>query len=246
MTWGVVVERYISFFVFDRAVVNGAWELDKERMVNRIYYVNSGYAKVQSASKEYELKAGFLYLFPQCSDLKTIESENFDHTYFDFMSPYVIDSKAFVEIEATDKFLMNIIDSLNRIVEKRNKYKETAYFLLEGLFDYIKQTYGIPLAKDDFVSNAVRLIHKSPNEYNVKMLAEKLNVNEHHFIRTFKKTTGITPMNYIRSCRLSTGLSKLKAGASVREVSEECGYLSPSAFSTAFKREYGYLPKDVK
>lgn len=240
------MERYVSLFVFDRAVVNGAWELDSNRIVNRLYYVNSGYAKVHSASKEYVLKSGYLYLFPQCSDLKTIESKDFDHTYFDFMSPYIIDDKAFIEIKVTDPFLKNIIESLNLIVNKRNVYKETAYFLLEGLFDYIKKTHGVPLAKEDFVSEAVRLIHKSPNDYNVKVLAEYLNVNEHHFIRTFKKTTGVTPMNYIRSCRLSNALSGLKKGISVREVSEECGYLSPSAFSTAFKREYGYLPKDVK
>ncbi len=240
------MERYVSLFVFDRAVVNGAWELDKKQIVNRLYYVNDGYAKVHSASKEYELKSGYLYLFPQCSDLKTIESQNFDHTYFDFMSPYVIDDKAFIEIEVTDRFLINIINSLNLIVDKKDEYKETAYFLLEGLFDYIKKTHGIPLAKNDFVSDAVKLIHKSPNDFNVKALAEFLNVNEHHFIRTFKKTMGVTPMNYIRSCRLSNALSCLKKGMSVREVSEECGYLSPSAFTTAFKREYGYSPKNIK
>ena len=38
----------------------------------------------------------------------------------------------------------------------------------------------------------------------------------------------------------------LKKGMSVREVSEECGYVSPSAFTTAFKREYGYSPKSIK
>lgn len=240
------MDRYISLFSFDRAVVNGAWELGRKAIVNRIYYVNSGYAVMHSASKEYELKKGYLYLFPQCSDLKTVKAENFDHTYFNFMSPYVIDNKAFVEIKVEDTFLDKIIQAINSIVNKREKYRETAYFLLEALFDYVKKTYGVPLAKDDFVSKAVKLIHKSPDGYTVKALAELLNVNEHHFIRTFKKTTGITPMKYIRSCRLSTGLIMLRNGMSVREVSEECGYVSPSAFTTAFKREYGYSPKNVK
>ena len=117
--------------------------------------------------------------------------------------------------------------------------------LLEALFDYVKNKYGIPLSKNDFVSESVKLIHKAPNEYTVKKLAEILNVNEHHFIRTFKKTTGITPMKYIRSCRLSMGMILLKKGMSVREVSEECGYVSPSAFTTAFKREYGYPPTNI-
>ena len=238
-------QRYVSLFSFDRAVVNGAWELGKNYLVNRVYYVNSGYAVMQSASKEYVLKEGFLYIFPQCSDLKTVDAENFDHTFFDFMSPYVIDDKAFIEIEVKEPFLTNIIKNINFIVSKKKKYRQTAYFLLEALFDYVKNQYGIPMTKDDFVSESVRLIHKSPNEYNVKKLAEILNVNEHHFIRTFKKTTGITPMRYIRSCRLSTGLILLKKGMSVKEVSEECGYISPSAFTTAFKREYGYSPKNL-
>ena len=240
------MEKYVSLFSFDRAVVNGAWELGKKAVVNRLYYVNSGYAIIRSASKEYILKKGFLYIFPQCSDLKTIKSENFDHTYFNFMSPYVIDNKAFVEIEVNDPFLINIFNCLNKIVNKRNKYRDTACFLLEAIFDYVKKTYGIPFAKDDFVSEAVKLIHQSPNKYSVKELSELLNINEHHFIRTFKKTTGITPMKYIRSCRLSTALIMLKNGANVRETSEECGYVSPSAFTTAFKREYGYSPKKVR
>ncbi|MBR6645998.1 MAG: helix-turn-helix transcriptional regulator, partial [Clostridia bacterium] len=217
------MERYISIFNFDRAVVNGAWELGRNAVVNRLYYVNSGVAIMRTASKEYTLKEGYIYLFPQCSDLKTVSSENFDHTYFNFMSPYIIDSKAFVEIEVIDPFLKNLIDSLNIIVNKRKKYKETAYFLLEGIFDYIKNTYGIPLSKEDFVAEAVRLIHHDFSSYTVKDLAEKLNINEHHFIRTFKKTTGITPMKYIRSCRLSKALILLRNGMSVREASEECG-----------------------
>ena len=239
------IERRVSLFTFDRAVVNGAWELGRKAIVNRLYYVNSGRAKIRSASKEYNLKEGFLYLFPQCSDLKTVESDDFDHTYFNFMSPYIIDNKEFIEIEVKDEFLKNMIKAINCIVNKRTKYKETAYFLLEALFDYIKNTHGVPLAKNNFVSEAVKIIHNMPNQHSVKSLAEFLNVNEHHFIRTFKKTTGITPMKYIRCCRLSSGLIMLRNGMSVREVSEECGYVSPSAFTTAFKREYGFLPKDV-
>ena len=35
------VERHVSLFKFDRAIVNGAWDLGEKQLVNRVYYVNS-------------------------------------------------------------------------------------------------------------------------------------------------------------------------------------------------------------
>ena len=90
---------------------------------------------------------------------------------------------------------------------------------------------------------AVEMIINDPVNVTVASLATTLNVNEHHFIRSFKKKMAITPMHYIRYCRLSLALAFLKDGESVERTAEKCGYASSTAFIAAFKKHFGVSPK---
>lgn len=60
--------------------------------------------------------------------------------------------------------------------------------------------------------------------------------------RLFPRETGLTLEAWRQKARLLHGLARLTAGASVTEAAYDCGYDSPSAFITAFRRLFGSTP----
>jgi len=237
------MSNHITSFSCGRCPVNGVWYTDFTTTVTRIYFVHSGWAKIYNGFKEYTLKPGYMYLFPQCNDIQTIDSENFDHTFFHFMGSYIIDSNTFLEIKIEDGFYKSFLECTDSIIKERDKYQDVLRSMLKALLEYIVKNEKLSF-HNDFIQKSVEIIHADPNYATTENVAEKLSITKHHFIRVFKKTVGTTPMKYIRSCRLANAVVLLKNGASVNEVSALCGYVSPAAFSTAFKREYNLSPSD--
>ncbi|KIX12981.1 AraC family transcriptional regulator [Dethiosulfatarculus sandiegensis] len=61
--------------------------------------------------------------------------------------------------------------------------------------------------------------------------------------RCFRSAYGITPFDYLRNRRLETAMLYLKEGEmNVTEAACAVGYSSPSYFTKAFKKYFGYLP----
>jgi AraC-like DNA-binding protein len=60
--------------------------------------------------------------------------------------------------------------------------------------------------------------------------------------RLFPPETGLTLEAWRQKARLIAAISALSGGASVGVAAAGCGYASPSAFITAFKRQFGVTP----
>ena len=68
--------------------------------------------------------------------------------------------------------------------------------------------------------------------------------SKRHAIRIFKDLLGKTPMQYVRSIRLTASAKGLaKKQGNVLEVALDSGYESHEGFSRAFANEFGILPK---
>ena len=228
-------------FVYGRCTMNGSWQIIDDSRLNKLYYVNNGYAKIHNGSKEYMLTAGNVYLFPQCNDIKAIDSENFDHTFFDFISRDVYRLDVFAEIKGLDDYF----SFANRLIKAGKKHNTALGTLLEGMIEYINTEYKIPMLKNEILIKAVDMIYQKGGMITTQKLAERLNINESHFIRIFKKNMGTTPMKYIQSYRLAEGMRLLKEGYAVSDAARKCGYESPSAFCVAFSKKYGFVPSEV-
>ena len=84
-------------------------------------------------------------------------------------------------------------------------------------------------------------------DVTVDELAAVANVSKFHFIRTFARTTGLTPHRYLRRMRLRTGADLLRTSTySIAQIASRCGYLSAGQFSAAFRAEYGVRPTDFR
>jgi AraC-like DNA-binding protein len=60
--------------------------------------------------------------------------------------------------------------------------------------------------------------------------------------RLFPAETGLTLEAWRQKARLIWSITRLSSGASVSAAAFDCGYDSPSAFITAFKRQFGVTP----
>ncbi len=73
-------------------------------------------------------------------------------------------------------------------------------------------------------------------------LAELAGYSEYHFLQLFKAHTGETVMEYICRRRLFRAMDEILAGSRIIDVAFRYGFESHSAFSRAFKREFGCSP----
>ncbi len=73
-------------------------------------------------------------------------------------------------------------------------------------------------------------------------LAELTGYSEYHFLQLFKAHTGETVMEYVCRRRLFRAMDEILAGSRIIDVALRYGFESHSAFSRAFKREFGFSP----
>ena len=98
------------------------------------------------------------------------------------------------------------------------------------------------------VSDSIRYMKENVVErFTVEDLSEKANLSASHYTALFKKSTGMSPMDYfIRmkiqyACQLLSQ-SKLK----IKEVGDKIGYEDPYYFSRIFKKVTGKSPAQYK
>lgn len=92
------------------------------------------------------------------------------------------------------------------------------------------------------------LIHRNPSaNYSLMQLAETAGINDFKLKKGFKQLFGNTVFGYLNDVRLQQALEILKEGSqSIASVSYTMGYKYPHHFTHAFKKKFGFLPKDVR
>jgi len=81
----------------------------------------------------------------------------------------------------------------------------------------------------------------------LQQLARAVGTNEFLLKRTFKKVFGTTVFGYLRACRMQTAHELLQARATtVADAAVQVGYVCPSRFAAAFRREFGVAPSAVR
>lgn len=82
---------------------------------------------------------------------------------------------------------------------------------------------------------------------NLDMLAEINHVNKYYMVHAFTKEYGISPINYMISCRIEEAKQLLKTtDYSLSMISGMLGFSSPSYFSQAFRKTEKKSPTEYR
>ena len=74
-------------------------------------------------------------------------------------------------------------------------------------------------------------------------MAELVSLNPFHLLRLFKKTTGVTPYDYLQIIRAERAKKLLKNGYPVQEAAIASGFYDASHLNRSFRKIAGTSPK---
>lgn len=104
---------------------------------------------------------------------------------------------------------------------------------------------GLPAFKLHRVLAAMQ--ERIDQELDLKRLAKAAQLSEAHFSRSFKKSTGFSPSQYLARLRMERARRLLReTEMPIVEIGLEVGYASPSHFAQVFRKEVGVLPSDYR
>ena len=98
------------------------------------------------------------------------------------------------------------------------------------------------------MESAIRYFNE---HYNKEIVIDDYAASTHRsitwFIRSFKQYTGMTPMQYIISTRISNAQRLLGSmDYNVTEIASIVGYDNPLYFSRLFKKQTGMAPSEYR
>jgi AraC family transcriptional regulator len=95
------------------------------------------------------------------------------------------------------------------------------------------------------IGEAVRAIDRDPAAaLTLDSLAAAARLSPFHFLRTFERSVGVTPHQYIRRARLRTAATRLLQGHTrIIDIALDSGFGDVSNFNRAFRAEFGASPR---
>ena len=100
----------------------------------------------------------------------------------------------------------------------------------------------------DNIAQTINFINENfTSEISVSQLACLAGLSKFYYIRTFCKYGGVTPYEYINSCRINFAKSLLLgSNKSIEEIAGECGFSSVVTFNRCFKTKEEISPSKFR
>jgi AraC-like DNA-binding protein len=169
-----------------------------------------------------------------------------------FNSSDVLNGAPVLQIGFQENIMNNFQEIFNHVRTEKPGYHQ----ICTGLVTYILGQIISIKKNENFrhsqVENAIQkaclIIRDNPaRNLNIEELARDLNTNYSLFRRSFKRYTGLSPMQYHTSLRMKQAVYLLtNSDLSVKEISFNLGFCSVFYFSKLFKEKTGHTPSDYR
>jgi AraC family transcriptional regulator len=245
------------------ARVNGALRQSKPADVFAFIISEGASVKMAIEGKERVLYPGsFIGVLPgqRCATEKPEGGSEFLVTYVDrvFAERLLLDLFRHTHIRfsedpvAIENDISLLLGALIRGLEKPHEVssfimKTTATLLVARLFLISvseNPADGERKPKSGNIQNAMRFIHENYyQECSVEEVASSAHISIYHFIRVFKKETGLTPHEYLLRVRLDAAKELLGSSEhQMKEIGYLCGFSDAGSFSRVFRKRTGIPP----
>ena len=98
--------------------------------------------------------------------------------------------------------------------------------------------------RDRIVGSALTALHNEPaRQWTLEELAREASTSRSVLAERFQELVGMPPMHYLTQWRMLLAANLLsRSNAPLSRIAEDVGYQTDTAFSRAFRREYGAPP----
>jgi len=121
------------------------------------------------------------------------------------------------------------------------RFVSAAELMVESMTDKCE----IQSVEDMLLHECLHMMHTNyHHNLTNEMLANKMHLDKHYFIRYFKTHMRTTPQKYLRDYRLQKSIEQLEMGESVSKTAISCGFRNADTFSRAFSAAYGVSPSE--
>lgn len=215
---------------------------------SRVYLVESGTLRYTQCGVTQLLEAGQLYLFPPVTpySITAEPGEAFSCLWLhvDFF-PAVFRQLLSLPADGpsvTSDFLC----LLRRIFTEGRRNTPAAEGVLCAFGEYLCDEYLSHDTPEMAKAAAYIRTNFRSSDLNVNSISAYFGYTPEHFIRTFARTIGLTPYQYLLNTRMYEARRLLLENYTVKQAAQAVGYENPHVFSNAFRRRYGMSPGELR
>ena len=150
-----------------------------------------------------------------------------------------------INCENMHKVDANRLDRLAKSLEKKGCDKTKTVVKMISLVRSVAEEKAREIPVVDSVKNII--LKNLNDEMSVSDIAEKVNVSVYYMLHVFKKTTGITILEYKREAKLTKAKEMLlNSDKTISVIAQECGFGSSAYFSKIFTQSEGISPSEYR
>ncbi|WP_072329532.1 MULTISPECIES: AraC family transcriptional regulator [unclassified Paenibacillus] len=263
-------KKYIASTQLDLTIaaytkVSPAWgDDDFAPDFNRLYFIMEGEGYLKLNGRTFYPKPGQLFLLPagQIQSYGTTGPDTFGKYWCHFKAKigdlplfHLLDIPAFVETAEPERLRLQEtfrqlihwhgIDSLGSALRVNALLLELLAFYLDAA-GAIRFRTGASASLDK-INQVLRYIDEHLADHlSLEELSQVVHFHPNYFIRVFKNTTGVSPIQYVNRRRMEKAKQLLSfSQLNISEIAESLG-MEMSYFSRMFKDHTGFSPSQFR
>ena len=140
------------------------------------------------------------------------------------------------------RLLFDLLEQPSNTLLKQTLFLSTIAWLISKYSQTKQHDTDLSNAKQRILNIKELMASMPEQEFSLIELAEMANLSQWHFLRQFKKYTGLPPHAWLIQFRLHRAKQLLKRGENIALVADLCGFSDQSHFNRHFKKAMGVTP----
>ena len=135
---------------------------------------------------------------------------------------------------------------IKNLLRMRQNFHKRMSALNGDLKEVQPSEFGLTRQNLQFVERVQQILsdNMSDEGFSIDSMAGMMNMSRSSFYRKLKSLTGQSPVDFLKSQRITRAAALLLEGYNITEVSVKVGFSSASYFTKCFKQQFKMLPKD--